>query len=808
MSIDFSLLNRDLLSQAESLLQQWLPGGRKFGNEYKCSNLHGGKGDSLSVNLRTGEWGDFATNDMYGRDLISLYAKIHGIGNVEAARELGADEVHFRPVAPIENKPAEPLRVLEIPPKGSFCACVHGSYGKPARVWEYKNENGVLIGYIARYEPADSRKQIVPWTWVDGKWKATQFPEPRPLYGLELLAARKQAHVIIVEGEKAADAARQIIPGSVCITWPGGAMATAKVNWEPLRGRKVLLWPDADEPGIDCMIEIRGILESIECEVQRIEPTGKPKGWDADDALKEGFDKQQFSNWAKERLVKQEKKIERTDAHAEPQRVPEAPGNGKSENPYRATSAPGGANSVPPGGSRIEAEQAATGTHGKPVILAAERAKRRKSTDSVSPALWHGMPWASHIVASEKRVARTQDGYANAKTILREDPSWQGVIMYDDFRHRVFVGRENVHGLPVGELWRSSFDGVVTEWIQKIGIPVQLSTVVSAVQHTAVDNRVNPLHEYLNGLQWDGVPRIGRWLVKYCKAEETDFTNAAGRLWMIGAVSRALAPGNDLDNVLLLEGKQGIGKSTAFRILGGKFFKDDMPDLHNKDSKGALRGAWIFELGELSAIRKQDSEMIKQFITRKIEIFRPPYGVHEEEFPRTVAFCGTTNELEYLKDTENRRFWPVLINGVNLDCLMEDRDQLWAEAVHEFKRGESWRMPEDLIPHARAAQEDRREVDLWESYVRKFVTHRIDRPLDGSNRIDWKERAEGPKKTLTVNEILIDCFFKEHGKLELREQMRVGKILTAMGWNRERPRKSDHIMEKWCYRAPEPEEKK
>ena len=420
--------------------------------------------------------------------------------------------------------------------------------------------------------------------------------------------------------------------------------------------------------------------------------------------------------------------------------------------------------------------------------------KKKKERGGNSFANWNLQPWAKHVIASES-TGQAKNIYANAKAAFRHDESWEGVILHDEFRHQTFVGRENVHGLPVGTQWRDSYDGVATEWLQRQGIYIAKSTVADAIQDVAAENGVNPLQDYLNGLQWDGESRIGRWLVEYCGADECEFTNAAGRLWMIGAVSRAMNPGGKFDNVLLLEGKQGVGKSTALQTLGGDFFTDDMPDLHNKDSKEAMRGAWIFELGELSAIRKQDSELIKGFLTRTTDRYRASYDRHTQEYPRTVAFCGTTNEDEYLRDTHNRRFWPVRVNGIDLERMKADRDQLWAEAVAAYKAGEQWHMPDDLIEHAEAAQASRRQIDMWEEYTMKYVTH-TPKFLDGDDDPVWTIRP-APIKWMKTDHILNDIFrlpLKDRGDFQ---KSRISKILKANGWEkRDWPKKN-------CFRAPD-----
>ena len=175
----------------------------------------------------------------------------------------------------------------------------------PSMVFEYRNEEGHLTGYVLRIDFDD--KKITPtimWcTWADQEgWCHYSFLEPRPLYGLDKLVLNPDAPVLVVEGEKAADAAHELLPNYSVVTWPGGTKAVSKALWEPLRGRAVLLWPDADEPGIEAMNELALVLHGMDASIKVIDPTGQPKGFDAADALKDGWDKNKVITWAKERV--------------------------------------------------------------------------------------------------------------------------------------------------------------------------------------------------------------------------------------------------------------------------------------------------------------------------------------------------------------------------------------------------------------------------------------------------------------------------------------------------------------------------
>jgi hypothetical protein len=259
MKLDFNALAQRLLLGSETLVPQWLPSGRRRGHEWVCGDLSGGEGTSLSVNLLSGRWADFATSDR-GGDLIDLYAAIHELTMAEAYRELDDGSAAAAPARPA--KPAKPARtvVTPVPEAVADCECVHPAYGAPSARWTYWDGNGEVLGYVARYDPPGQRKQIVPWTWDGDRWGMGQWPVPRPLYRLQELEARAADPVLIVEGEKAADAAAAISgPYAVC-TWPGGGQAVNRANWKPVHGRKILLWPDADDAGIQTMQRLAAML--------------------------------------------------------------------------------------------------------------------------------------------------------------------------------------------------------------------------------------------------------------------------------------------------------------------------------------------------------------------------------------------------------------------------------------------------------------------------------------------------------------------------------------------------------------------
>jgi len=291
--LDFRGLADRLLADAENLLGQWLPNGRRQGIEYKAGSVGGEAGGSLSVNLRTGRWADFATGER-GGDLIDLYAAIHGLELGEAYRELdGSPGVPAAGSA--KPRPPKPQRqvIMPVPDEAADCDCIHPDFGAPTTKWTYFDGSGGVLGYIARYEPKGARKQIIPWTYSSDGWGRGQWPAPRPLYRLQELEARLNDPVLICEGEKATDAAAQWAAPYVACTWPGGAQALHLADWSPLMGRKILLWPDADEAGALAMLRLADILRPIAAEIKIVDVTGQPDGWDAADA--------EFRSWPEAR---------------------------------------------------------------------------------------------------------------------------------------------------------------------------------------------------------------------------------------------------------------------------------------------------------------------------------------------------------------------------------------------------------------------------------------------------------------------------------------------------------------------------
>jgi len=297
--VEFDRINAAILPHAVDFCQNLMPGGRVVGNEYVAGDINGGPGDSCKVNLQTGKWADFADTDK-GGDLISLYAAKRGISQVEAARELsseyGIEDSGGAPFTPSEN--LAPIHVAPIPDDAPEPPKTHFRHGRPSKTWTYRDAEGRPLFQVYRFDPAGSKKEVLPvtlWRKAQGatEWQFKGFPDPRPLYGLDRLANASANHpVLLVEGEKTADAAQRLVPEAVVMTWPGGSKAVAKVNFSPLHGRSVFIWPDADKPGAEAALAVADKLAKAgAAEVHIVlPPDGVAVGWDLADAAAESWE--------------------------------------------------------------------------------------------------------------------------------------------------------------------------------------------------------------------------------------------------------------------------------------------------------------------------------------------------------------------------------------------------------------------------------------------------------------------------------------------------------------------------------------
>lgn len=403
---------------------------------------------------------------------------------------------------------------------------------------------------------------------------------------------------------------------------------------------------------------------------------------------------------------------------------------------------------------------------------------------------------------------------ANVITALSFDAAFTGALVLDEFAQEIVVTRalpwdaaDIVHPRP----WGEADDVRCAEWLQRHEINVPPAVVGRSVVAVARNIRVHPVRDYLTGLAWDGTPRLDAWPVTYLGAEDTRLHRAMGAMWMISAVARIMRPGCKADHMLILEGPQGIRKSTALKALASdEWFTDELAELGSKDAAQQMRGVWIIEMAELDAIGRTDVSRIKAFLTRTTDRYRPPYERYVVTVPRQCVFAGTVNPDTYLRDeTGNRRFWPVRCGDIDLDALRRDRDQLWAEAVVRFNAGSAWWMEDkELAVLAGVAQEARVQPDSWNVLIDRWLVSEKRQVNVGSGSYDaWRDeyvRRPTPLIDVSVEEILGQAIGLEAAKWGRSEQMRVAAVLKAKTWQRYRTNGSekDGIPREWRYRAP------
>jgi len=373
----------------------------------------------------------------------------------------------------------------------------------------------------------------------------------------------------------------------------------------------------------------------------------------------------------------------------------------------------------------------------------------------------------------------------NAAVALTFHELFQRSLAFNELTNVIEITRpiRNIE-MHVPAEWSDRHDVAFAIWLQHQDIEVSAETASRAAGYVARRNPFHPIRDYLQSLRWDGTPRIHNWLQEYLGVEDSTYSRTVGSKWLISAVARVFRPGCKADHMLILEGHQGIGKSSALEVLAGRYFTDAVGNMSDKDAALAVQRVWIVEVGELSSFKKtSEVEHIKGFITRSTDRIRPPYGRYVQEMARQCVFAGTTNQEQYLTDeTGNRRFWPVLCTFANLEGLRDIRDQLWAEAVIAFEDGKSWWLDEaDAVTAATSQQLARVEGDVWESMVCDYV----------------RSMRLGGTENFSVEDILAGCLKIPASQWEHKHKIRIGKILSTMGIHKRRVRCRSGLQ--WLY---------
>lgn len=401
--------------------------------------------------------------------------------------------------------------------------------------------------------------------------------------------------------------------------------------------------------------------------------------------------------------------------------------------------------------------------------------------------------WEAELVYESKGRGSAKESVlsptaGNLNLLLQNEPSWRGCLGYNEFAEREVWLRcppktAGVSPPRPGEV-RDEHDVYVQHWWHaKRGLLV--AGVTTAVMAAARANTFHPVRTYLEGLRWDGAPRLDTWLSKYFGVEQTPYAKAVGVMWAISAVARIMRPGEKVDTMLILEGEQGTGKSSGLAALVPEpdWYSDTPIDIrHKQDAFQVLQGKWIYEIGELHSFRGQDATRIKNFLSSSSDNYRASYGKRNRAYPRHCVFAGTTNEKQYLTDRSgNRRFWPVTCNKVDVAAIKADRDQLWAEAVARFESNEPWHVTDSAMAALVLEQQEERLAaeDPWTDLVLRWLDSPTV-PVEGSQ---GERSIVDISNGFTTNDVLLGAIGVKRDQLDRSRATRIGPILLALGYD-------------------------
>lgn len=748
--LDFAAINDAL--NPDVVVPQWLPGGDLRGAEYVVANptRNDRNPGSFTINLRKGVWKDYATGDG-GADLVSLYAYIfHGNDQGAAARELADNHgvrigdpetrqrAHDANVHRIEDAKPEPI--MPVPEQADQPTFRHPRWGQPTHTWAYRDQHGALLMYVCRFDPEGERKQVVPYSWCkypDGRerwtWRGITGKGKRPLYGLERLAAMPDADVIVVEGEKAADAGQEIFGDTaVVVTWMGGVETADRAHVRALEGRRVILWPDFDklterdsdallplheQPAMRAMMAIAQSLKGRARETHMVAyrlDDEFPHGWDLADARQRGWGLREVMAYM--------------GAHTgDPWHI-------ASGKPLTPPAPPAPANDNEPPAVPIDA---AVNPFGFPHL-----------TDKGQP------------MNTVENLEYLADQYGIT-------------ARYNQVRKQVEV---NVPGRSYTADNRANAAlAELTSICARNRMPQ--SMLADYTKLIADRNAYNPVCDWINSRPWDRVQRVQQLLDTVKVDGDATLKNKLIYRWLMSAVAALFKPfGFTSHGVLVFTGEQGQGKTSWVKRLApnemGVVLEGATLDPNNKDTVVNAVSHWLVELGELDAtFRKSDIARLKSFVTQAVDKLRRPYDRIESEYQRRTVFFASVNEGRYLvDDTGNRRWWTVPVSAIDFRHGL-DMQQVWAELLTHFERGEQWWLTDDEQKALNALNSDHEAVDPVEEMI--------------AAHFDWQAIAGIGYRDRTASEVLQLIGYDKPNKAQATHASKVLKKLTGKD-----PRKS------------------
>lgn len=737
-SIDFQELKKALNPFVNELIFEIAPGGKLVGREYQAASIYGGAGSSFSFNLDSQKWADFANPEHKGGDIISLYAVVNNITQIEAAKTL-AKQINYKPQYEINHN----LPNLN-----------HAKYGKPAAHWEYRNEDNYITHLVVRYNLEDGKKTFSQWhfDYETKKWvpKTTKIT---PLYNLDKITKHPTKRIIITEGEKAADAAQKLLGNTFIATcWLGGAQAVRKVNLAPILNRDVVIWPDNDEPGQKCMNYIFEQISPFASKIKMIQyALEDQKAMDAADLI--GLPQEVVNDFLKKRTVQLKPFIKNDladvddtqtlsfESDVSPTTSVESPTQGPTQGPTQ----------VPTQTSAF-----------------AEIVETARFTQLIQDA---------HLdMATKTKVACTED---NILRVMAYDKKFHSSFFFDEFYKNYFETFTSETPQPIDDFFITNLKIYLQRTYQMRNLSTsQVESALLVFIHN--QPKRNQVAEQIASYKWDGVPRIDTFFEDIYGCYPSAYSKDLGRIFWLSIVYRACEPGCKMDTVVILEGAQGIKKSSSLELIGGKNYGVAGRDISSKDFFLKIRSKSIVEIAELNAFTKSDHNELKEIISTRTDEFRAPYAKTVGAHPRTCVFVGTTNEEHYLADeTGARRYLPIKCNIVNFELLEQLLDQYYAEAYQRYLQKEDyWSYDKEahkLITHEKSIEN--KDQDLW--------TEKI---------LNWVSDVENIQTSTIVEHVL---GIVEARLIDKKTSLRIGKIMRHAGFKMQAVRENDDVKKMW-----------